>query len=650
MKKDFSSVRGNKNVEGTANSEAGSGKSNAITIPQITLPKGGGALKGIDEKFSVNASNGTAGFSIPLPLTAGRNGFHPGLTLGYNSGSGNSAFGLGWNVDYPAVQRKADKKLPQYFDHDESDIFMFTGAEDLVPFLKDEGANWLPDEEMIEGFAIKRYRPRIEGGFSRIERIWPIGEDSFYWKVTTRDNVVTFFGKTDSYRLTDPANPSRIYQWLPELSFDDKGNCLLFEYKKENAENIENIISEKNRLNGHAKFTNLYLKRIRYSNIQPFYPDYSFSQNIYRTPAPISAEYLFEAVFDYGEHANDDFNETNTWPSRMDPFSNYRSGFEIRTYRLCKRVLMFHHFTNREFGLADNDQRVPYLVRSLDFEYSSSSENTPEQSELTYLASIKQTGYKKTGNGYETKSLPPIEFSYQILKWNTNEIKAISAENIIHAPIGLSNNYHWVDLYNEGIPGILSEQANAWYYKSNLGNAGFSNARLVSPKPSFSGLLSGALQLQDLDADGSKQIVSSIPGLSGFFELSDDNEWNEFKTFNNLPIINWQSDYTRMIDLNGDGKADVLITEDNVLNWYPSAGRKGYEARETVTKPNDEEKGPAIVFADEKQTIFLADMCGDGLTDIVRIRNGEISYWPNQGYGEFGAKITMDNAPLFDTS
>lgn len=42
-------------------------ESNAIEIPRISLPQGGGALKGIDEKFEVNAANGTASFSIPLP-------------------------------------------------------------------------------------------------------------------------------------------------------------------------------------------------------------------------------------------------------------------------------------------------------------------------------------------------------------------------------------------------------------------------------------------------------------------------------------------------------------------------------------------------------------------------------------------------------
>ncbi len=42
-------------------------------------------------------------------------------------------------------------------------------------------------------------------------------------------------------------------------------------------------------------------------------------------------------------------------------------------------------------------------------------------------------------------------------------------------------------------------------------------------------------------------------------------------------------------------------------------------------------------------------MCGDGLTDLARIRNSEVCYWPNQGYGRFGRKITLGNSPCFDT-
>src|SRR3954468_20972547 len=85
--------------------DRGKTKSNAIDIPSISLPKGGGAIKGIDEKFSVNAVNGTASFSISLPVSPAR-GVAPALSLSYNSGSGNGVFGLGWDLNVSSIRRK----------------------------------------------------------------------------------------------------------------------------------------------------------------------------------------------------------------------------------------------------------------------------------------------------------------------------------------------------------------------------------------------------------------------------------------------------------------------------------------------------------------------------------------------------------------
>ncbi|MBN1981643.1 MAG: hypothetical protein JW795_08935, partial [Chitinivibrionales bacterium] len=70
----------------------------------------------------------------------------------------------------------------------------------------------------------------------------------------------------------------------------------------------------------------------------------------------------------------------------------------------------------------------------------------------------------------------------------------------------------------------------------------------------------------------------------------------------------------------------------------------------TVPLQTDENKGPKLLFSDQTQSIYLADMSGDGLTDIVRIRNGEVCYWPNLGYGYFGAKVTMAHSPCFSDS
>lgn len=145
------------------------------SAPVISMPKGGGALKGIDEKFEVNAVNGTSSLSVPLPLTPGRGGFNPSLSLSYNSGSGNSEFGLGWSLGLPAIQRKTDKKLPMYNDADESDVFVMAGAEDLVPLMYEDSGVWLRDTFTSGDYIIKRYRPRIEGLWARIEHVTKSG-------------------------------------------------------------------------------------------------------------------------------------------------------------------------------------------------------------------------------------------------------------------------------------------------------------------------------------------------------------------------------------------------------------------------------------------------------------------------------------------
>ena len=128
-------------TSGFLKTDRGQTKSNSIEIPSISLPKGGGAIKGIDEKFSVNAVNGTASFSFPLPFSQAR-GVSPSLTLSYNSGSGNSIFGLGWDLGLSSVKRKTDKGLPSYLDLIDSDTFLFSEAEDLVPEFRrnDDGS------------------------------------------------------------------------------------------------------------------------------------------------------------------------------------------------------------------------------------------------------------------------------------------------------------------------------------------------------------------------------------------------------------------------------------------------------------------------------------------------------------------------------
>jgi RHS repeat-associated protein len=645
-------------------------ESNAIEIPQITLPKGGGALKGIDEKFKVNSSNGTASFSIPLPLSPNRNGFTPQLSLSYNSGSGNGLFGIGWDLDLPSIQRRTDKKLPRYFDTNDKnstvqeDSFMFSGVEELVPYLDLKNGEWELKQEETADFVIRQYRPRIEGGFSRIERIFQKSKKSYYWRVTSKENITTFFGYSETCRIADPTDPTdktKVFQWLPEFAYDDKGSWVWYEYKDENLEDVEKNVHEKNRFDNIAKFSNKHIKQIKYGNAVAKY----FDTSPYIPILPQDETHFFDLVFDYGEHNKDNpkINDNGKWLARNDGFSSFRSCFEMRTYRLCRRILMFHTFPNEGIGEERLNNGEATLVRSIDFEYKYSNiykkttDLEQKAAELTYLIAIEQSGYVKNGATHSKKSLPKMTFDYQWLQWN-KDIKNVKNENLIHAPIGLSGNYQWTDLYNEGINGILTEQANAWYYKSNLGQAqvqndelgdlNFTHAQPVMPKPSFLGLGNGTLQLQDLEANGQKQIVVNSDGIHGYFELGVEDEWKPFKTFLKNLNLDLKNPNVRMLDVDGDGKPEIVMSDQWAFWWWKNEGKVGYDTPELAIKPYDEERGAAILFSDQEQRIFLADMSGDGLTDIVRIRNGEVCYWANMGYGRFAPKVTMTNSPIFD--
>src|SRR6266508_6613336 len=206
---------------------AGNGHSPAAP-PAITLPKGGGAVRGIGEKFAANPVTGTGSMSVPLATSPGRSGFGPQLALSYDSGAGNGPFGFGWSLSTPAITRKTDKGLPQYNDTADSDVFVLSGAEDLVPLLQPDGFTF-EDPVSAPGYTLRRYRPRIEGLFARIERWTNIATGDIHWRSITRDNITTLYGQNENSRITDPTNPQHTFTWLICESYDDKGNAIVYE-------------------------------------------------------------------------------------------------------------------------------------------------------------------------------------------------------------------------------------------------------------------------------------------------------------------------------------------------------------------------------------------------------------------------------------
>jgi hypothetical protein len=191
-----------------ARSCAGSEGKTESLLSSLALPKGGGAIRGIGEKFSTSAPTGTGTMRVPIATSPGRAGCGFGLELNYDSGAGNGAFGIGWSLSIPAITRKTDKGLPRY-TNDESDdeghdVFILSGAEDLVPMRVPDGESTRLDVIDRGQHRVQRYRPRVEGLFARIERFTHRTTGDIHWQVTTRDNRLSVYGRDPQARIADP--------------------------------------------------------------------------------------------------------------------------------------------------------------------------------------------------------------------------------------------------------------------------------------------------------------------------------------------------------------------------------------------------------------------------------------------------------------
>ena len=315
---------------------------------------------------------------------------------------------MGWSAELPTISRSTSRRLPIYDDAHDLDIFQLTGFEDLVPAMRMKHDGTVErDADTIGPFRVVRYRPRTEGAFARIERIQKSGEVGSYWRVMPGDGTVTIYGRTQVARIADPDDPARIFRWLPEWTFDDRGNCFEVVYKAEDLAGVPHTPSEELRLSGGTKIANRHLKRIFYGNRAP-YP-WPTDAQAYDPPPPSVDFYFFEAVIDYGDHdlAVPTPDEAHPWVCRGDPFSNARPGFDIRTYRLARRALFFNRFD--EFA-APHTPAPWVLVRALEFEYARCDFSGPStaSNEADLLVRIHEVGYRPDGaGGYDRRRCRP---------------------------------------------------------------------------------------------------------------------------------------------------------------------------------------------------------------------------------------------------
>ncbi|MDZ7961970.1 MAG: SpvB/TcaC N-terminal domain-containing protein [Aulosira sp. DedQUE10] len=542
----------------------------------ISLPKGGGALQGIGEKFSPDLHTGTGNFTIPIALPPGRNGFQSQINLVYSTGNGNSVFGLGWSLSIPGVMRKTSEGIPRYDDL--RDTFVLSGAEDLVPVERQSNRTF--------------YQPRTEGLFAKI--IHHRNASNNYWEVRSKDGLVSLYGTpgvagNDLAAIAHPVNLSQIFAWKLTRTTDPFGNRIDYIYERD-------VIQT----DGPHQWSQLYLSEIRYVD----YGD------------PDNPQYLIGVKF--------------TYEDRPDPFSEYRAGFEIRTVRRCQRIEVF---TQPGREILTRTYHLSYLD-----EQGFPVENLP-LNRVSLLSQVNVVGHDGTGS----ESLPALEFNYTQFEPQKRYFFPITGPDL--PPGSLARpEYELADLLGNGLPDILEMNGIVRYWR-NLGNGRFDRPCQMRDAPAGLQLSDSGVQLIDADGDGRIDLLVTREGLSGYFPLRFSGFWDRrsFQRYEFAPSFDLEDPEVKLVDLNGDGVTDAIRSgsrlecffNDSEIGWQET---RAVERRSLVDFPN-------INFSDSR--VKWGDMTGDGLQDIVLVYDGNIEYWPNLGYGNWGKRISMRNSPRF---
>ncbi len=553
----------------------------------ISLPKGGGALHGMGEKFSPDLQTGTGNFTIPIALPPGRNGFQPQLNLVYSTGNGNGPFGLGWNLSIPGVSRKTSKGIPRY--DEDKDVFILSGAEDLVPVKELGSATY--------------FRPRTEGLFSEI--VYHRDATNSYWEVRSKNGLKSFYGTESSFdndpsTIADPVDRTNIFAWQLTRTVDPFGNRIEYEYERDTAQD------------GPHHWDQLYLKQIRYA-------DYEDNGEI---------KFLVSVSFEYADRLDAEGHD-------LDSFSEYRSGFEIRTRKRCRRIVVRTH--------ADTDCDV----RSYDFVYL---DQRPERkadlpiNRVSLLSQVKVTGHDDETQAPRPKSetLPPLEFKYTRFEPEKRNFFPLQGSDLPGRAL-TNPGLELVDLFGNGLPDFVEMNGTVRYWR-NLGNGRFGLPRFMQDAPAGLALADAGVQFIDANGDGRTDLLVTTPVLSGYFPLSFSGQWDRksFQRFRQAPSFNLEDPEVKLVDLDGDGVTDA-IRSGSRLECFFNEPKDGWNNTRWVERKQSLEDFPNVNFSDPR--VKWADMTGDGLQDIVLVYDGNIEYWPNLGHGNWGKRIHMRNSP-----
>jgi RHS repeat-associated protein len=368
------------------------------------------------------------------------------------------------------------------------------------------------------------------------------------------------------------------------MTFDDNGNQKVFAwFVNEMTDSNGNAIRYEYESNGG----NVFIRKITYA--------------------------VYQVVFNYGV--------------RPDEFSSYRNGFETKFAIRCASIQV--------------DLLQPALtpVKQYRFTYAQAP-----YSNISLLEKAELVALHGENGDTEQIPFPPITFTYNKFDPSQRKLEIFSSQSASAPPSLLRPDVTLLDFEGTGLQGVMEIANGVARFWPNKGNLQWGTPYTLKDIPLHTDLSDDNLLFGDMEGNGTADLMTGDRQSGGYFPNLPGGGWGRKVNYRQSPNVPVGSPGTRLVDLDGDNRVDMMYSDGNAYYYYFNKAEKGWADQPVVVKRAfGAEEQPEVNLDDPH--IRMADIVGDGRTHLVQVHSGRVLYWPNLGHGKWGKVKRMTNAP-----
>ncbi len=588
-----------------ASSFAGGLDGAGVSADTLSLPKGPGSMEGFGASFQPNLTTGGGAYSVAFEVPKAASSFGPSLSLGYNAGSGNGPFGVGWDLGLTKIQRQTEHGIPIY---GASDVLLAPNGEELV--VQPDGSR----------------RERVESSYSRYGAL---GVDGIV--VHKKAGGVQRFGKTDQARVV---GPSGVFAWYLEEDEDPHGNVIRYHYRRDGGR--------------------LYLDEIHWGQTRPGGPEHVVKVD-------------YESRTDVLTDAKGGF--LTMTALRASELKVLSSGSVVRRYRFAYHPSRTTSATVRNPDGSQYSIATPSLLASVTRTDGTGTVAFPIVEKFSYTSfapgsllarDVVGAPPRPVGNETELVDLDGDGLA-DILhtvpgehRWQRNLGGGrFGAETTFSTRVSaiLSGNTQLADMDGDGRTDFVVDPgsgAGAVYYPSR-GTDGWGVGvpmALASGGVPGGGFTNPNVRFVDLDFDRQSDVFMTSP--AGFLFWKNGGPQG-FVAKPTLPLVDAAAVFAsngapnanvQLVDFNGDRMRDLAVVRPGGVRWYPGLGGGRFGSAQDMMGVPD--------LAPSAGLLRFNDIDGDGLEDCVVIGSSFVDVRMNVSGKAFDAPYRITGTPSLE--